>query len=327
MAEVNDVSTEFQIVADDIVYNHKEPPDMKFSLAFPTLKKVLEGNWTREGSYFLSSSDTMDNESDAVDSLEFRVELEDPFSITGIKIVNPYPWVTRVRCVGLEDDQSTEIGDIVEVYIPARDSIELNTVMLVEEIKVLGGSFLKIGHYIYDENLPNNILSTYHSADGAGSHGFYLPFAQVNPKTGVSYGPTIIVDGYNFIDRYDVLLSVLGGLLAGTTSAYSAVAGSPLVTRVAGALGVPAAVVAAIFWQGLDNGWIKATDIYEKIVPMILGIATPAVAGFMAERMTSKYMGLLGAAGASGIASGVATGGAARILLTMVDDIETVLEV
>jgi hypothetical protein len=60
---------------------------------------------------------------------------------------------------------------------------------------------------------------------------------------------------------------------------------------------------------------------------MILGIATPAVAGFMAERMTSKYMGLLGAAGASGIASGVATGGAARILLTMVDDIETVLEV
>jgi hypothetical protein len=326
-AEVNDVSTEFQIVSDDVVYSHKEPPDMKFTLAFPTLTKILEGNWSRSGSYFLSSSDTMDNEADAVDGLEFRVEIQDPFSIPDVGVVNPYPWVTRFRATGLEDDQTTEISDIMEVYIPPMATVELSTAMLVEDIKVEGGEFLKMSHYIYDENLPNNYLKTYHSADGAGSHGFYLPFASVNPKTGVSYGPTILTNGYNFIDRYDLLLAVLGGVVAGTTSAYSAVENSPLVTQVASALKVPAAVVAAIFWKGLDNGWLKVTDLYEKIIPAILGVTTPAMASFIASRMTSKYTGLLGSAGAAGIAAGVTTGGAARILLSMIDDIESVLEV
>ena len=327
MAEVDDVSTEFQIVSDDVVYDHKEPPDMKFSLAFPSLTKVLEGNWSRSGSYFLSSSDTMDNEADALDSLEFRIEVEDPFSIQSLAILNPYPWVTRFRATGLEDDQATEISDILEVYVPPSTQVQLSTSMLVEDIKTKGGTFLKMSHFIYDENLPNNYLAAYHSADGAGSHGFYLPYASVNPKTGVSYGPTIIADGYNFIDRYDLLLAVLGGAVAGTTSAYSALQSSPLITQVAGAIKVPAAVVAAIFWKGLDNGWLKITDLYEKVVPAILGITTPAMASFIASRMTSKYTSLLGASGAAGIAAGVTTGGAARILLSMIDDIETVLEV
>jgi hypothetical protein len=43
--------------------------------------------------------------------------------------------------------------------------------------------------------------------------------------------------------------------------------------------------------------------------------------------MSSKYTSLLGASGAAGIAAGVTTGGAARILLSMIDDIETTLEV
>ena len=326
-AEVDDVPTEFQIVSEDVVYGHKEPPDMRFNLSMPTFAKKLEGNWSRTGSYFLSSSDTMDNEADAVDALEFRVEVEDPWSMTNLKVINPYPWVTRFRAVGLEDDQSTEIGGIMEAYIDPKGSLEFNLVQQLEAIKVAGGTFMKLSHYIYDEDLPNNILTTYHSADGAGSHGFYLPTAEVNPKTGVNYGPTMVVDSYNFIDRYETLMSVLGGLVSGTAGAYAAVLDSPLVTRVAGALSVPTAVVAAIFFQALDNNWMTVSDLYEKVVPMILGVTTPALAGFIANRMTSKYMGLMGAAGAAGIASGVVTGGAAKVLLHMVDDIETSLEV
>jgi hypothetical protein len=291
-----------------------EPPDCKIGLVFPELNANLDNSWVRTGSEFKNTGVSID--ADGIDQIYWRVFIKNPWSIRGVKWYNPFGYTCRARLVGFNAALDTEVGDELLFYVAKKSGLEYGSSQYVKSLKADGAVYLCLEFHIFHEDIADNNIEQLSTNDG-----FMLGFPDIEPKTQIPWGPSVSVDSYNLIDRYGKVGASIAGLTQGAMTARTALENASTIQAMAQTSGVPAATIAGVFALGLSCGWVDLADVLDYIVPASMVALPPAAASFMLARLPNKYYQLLGAgAGALG------AGGAAYLLLQMIDDITVSVE-
>jgi hypothetical protein len=300
------------IMSDTYVPNWVEPPDLHFILGFPRYKQNLDNSWSREGSGFAKSGETIA----AVNSVRWEVLIHDPWSVRQAKIFNPFGYTLRVD-VWSCDSAKAESTQMMLLYIQPQRSVEVDLAQLIEEIRNDGDEYLKFECWIYDEAITDNYILV-----DSTNEIFYLGFPDTDPKYGIPIGPSIALDVYNVIDRYGLAIAGIAGVSQAVAMQVGALKADSSIGKIASGMGISVATLAGILGLGLGYNWITYADMQEFVLPAVMGLGSAALGTYMVNRMPNKYLGLAGTA-----LAGTGNAATAMVIMMMIDDMRFVAEV
>jgi hypothetical protein len=319
-----DDSTEKESTLLDVTYEPtwKQPPDVVVRYTAPKHEVALENSWTRKAGHAQNTGISID--AAGINHLMSRTSYASPRSIAAVRINSPWPYPTYGEIKSFEDDLSTEVGDVLPFYVPARGSTpDIDVVAKIEDDLLNDAAYLSVEHYWFKAGEPLNVMYQNSSDDGV-----IIPFPGLDPRNSVPYFGSISIDSYNFVDRYGMIAMLAGGVadIAAPFATQAGVLGqSGGVKGLAQKYGVDALQVAGILGMGMYFEWIDEDSLVEHLLPaMGAGFADKA-AGWAIGQLPEKYTeaaSLLGGRISAGDVASAGVGAASLLLyLQMLDDI------
>lgn len=293
----------------------KEPPDLTARLVIAERTQTLLNGWSRDGTHFDGGSGVAML---SVSNLSWQMWYEDPWSIQNVRFVNPFPFAILCKLWGLMGDETTGVGDEMQILVAAGGAVEVDSVAQVRKLKELGGAFLVAEARLYDSTITGNRLEI-----DTDTQGFNFAFSTTDLATGLPCGPSIVVDAYNIVDKYGGIVSLIGGIGSGIITGMTDLSGNAAIRTVAAGLGTSAVVIGGELAVGMDMGWVTVADLPDLIIPLLGTVGTPGVLAGLASGMLDKYTnGLTG-----GAVAGIATGGASLFFFAMIQAVSATVEI